>query len=88
MVRTADYQACGGLDEGYFMGFEDADLCLKLRKSGRKLWLVPGVQLWHLELESPKGRTVTAQPRATSLYDGWRFQTRIERGELADPFTT
>jgi GT2 family glycosyltransferase len=41
-------QAAGGLfDPGYFMFFEDADLSLRLRRSGRRLALVQAVEAVH-----------------------------------------
>lgn len=34
MVRRDLMKACGGLDEGYFMYFEDIDLCRVIRQRG------------------------------------------------------
>ena len=35
MLKTADYRALGGLDEGYLIGdFEDSDFCLNLARNG------------------------------------------------------
>lgn len=48
-VRTADFAAVGGFDEGYFMYVEDADLTQKMRTRG-PAYLVPqftAVHAWH-----------------------------------------
>ena len=45
-VRTADFRAVGGFDEGYFMYVEDADLTQKMLARG-KAYLVPQVEAVH-----------------------------------------
>ncbi len=48
-VRTEDFRAVGGFDEGYFMYVEDADLTQKMMQQG-KVYLVPqytAVHAWH-----------------------------------------
>lgn len=48
-VRTEDFRAVGGFDEGYFMYVEDADLTQKMMQRG-KAYLVPqytAVHAWH-----------------------------------------
>jgi GT2 family glycosyltransferase len=86
MVRTADYRALGGLDEGYLIGdFEDSDFCLKLARGGRTLWLVPEARLWHLERQSQAIGLVPTRRRLLTFYNGWRYKKRIDRGELPHP---
>lgn len=47
LFRSADYAAVSGFDEGYFLYYEDVDLCARLRKSGRDLMLCPEVWVEH-----------------------------------------
>ncbi len=55
LFRLADLQAVGGFDEGYFMYWEDVDLCRRLvARGGRCLWL-PWVQVVHAGTGSSGG---------------------------------
>ncbi|MFN8036730.1 MAG: glycosyltransferase family 2 protein [Acidimicrobiia bacterium] len=45
----------GGLDEGFFMHFEDADLCKRIKDTGRQVWCVPSATVVHLEGASRRG---------------------------------
>ncbi len=48
MVRTDLMRACGGLDEGYFMYFEDVDLCQAIHKRGYLIRHVADADIIHL----------------------------------------
>ncbi len=86
MLRRDDYLQAGGLDEGYIVGdFEDSDLCLALRKRGRRLWLVPRARLWHLERQSQNAGSSAWQRQLLTLFNAWRYRRRIETGVIADP---
>lgn len=40
----------GGWDESYIRGdFEDSDLSLRIKKEGKKIYILPEVRLYHLE---------------------------------------
>lgn len=47
LLRSKDYAALAGFDEGYFLYYEDVDLCARIRKSGRSIMLCPSVQVIH-----------------------------------------
>jgi GT2 family glycosyltransferase len=86
MLRKSDYLAAGGLDEGYIIGdFEDSDLCLKLRKCGQTLWLVPAARLWHLERQSQNLENIAGYRQLLTLFNGWRYHQKINNGEIANP---
>ncbi len=86
LLRKADYDAVGGLDEGYIIGdFEDSDLCLKLRKLGQTLWLVPAAKLWHLERQSQNMGNISGYRQLLTLFNGWRYRQKILNGEIANP---
>ncbi|SDG62155.1 glycosyltransferase family 2 protein [Thalassobaculum litoreum] len=48
MPRTV-YTALGGMDEDYFLHFEDVDLCLRIQKSGYQILYVPDVTVMHMK---------------------------------------
>jgi GT2 family glycosyltransferase len=46
-VRTELYHQCGGLDPGYFMFFEEVDLCRRIRALGYGIVLLSDTQVEH-----------------------------------------
>lgn len=48
MVRKVVFDAVGGFDEGFFLYFEDADLCRRIRERGYAIKYVPTSSLVHL----------------------------------------
>lgn len=48
LVRRSAFDEVGGFDEGFFLYFEDADLCLRLRQAGFRQREVAGAQAWHV----------------------------------------
>lgn len=55
LVDTAAMRAIGGFDERFFMYGEDVDLCLRLGRSGRGVWLVPAARATHAIAASQGG---------------------------------
>jgi len=47
LVRTEAFTQVGGFDEGYFLHFEDADLCLRLRQAGWRLGHAADARVFH-----------------------------------------
>jgi N-acetylglucosaminyl-diphospho-decaprenol L-rhamnosyltransferase len=47
LVRRSVFDAVGGFDEGYFMYWEDADLCRRLRARGYHVRYVPAATVVH-----------------------------------------
>lgn len=60
LVRRADLEAVGLLDERYFMYTEDVDLCAAVRARGRRVLFVPAATVRHL-----RGRSGASAPAAT-----------------------
>ncbi len=60
LVRRADAEAVGLLDERYFMYTEDVDFCAAIRARGRRVLFTPEVEVIHL-----RGRSVASAPAAT-----------------------
>lgn len=61
LVRRADAEAVGGLDERFFMYTEDVDFCAAVRARGRRVLFTPEVEIVHL-----RGRSAAAAPAATN----------------------
>jgi GT2 family glycosyltransferase len=59
LVRRADAEAAGLLDERYFMYEEDVDFCSAIRKRGRRILFTPAVEVVHL-----RGRSGAVAPAA------------------------
>ena len=60
LVRRADADAVGLLDERYFMYTEDVDFCAAIRARGRDVIFVPEADVAHL-----RGRSARSRPDAT-----------------------
>ena len=52
MLPTPIYRAMGGLDERFFLHFEDVDLCARIRKDGGTILYVPDVAAMHMKSTS------------------------------------
>jgi N-acetylglucosaminyl-diphospho-decaprenol L-rhamnosyltransferase len=63
LVRRADAEAVGLLDERYFMYLEDVDFCAALRARGRTIVFTPAATVTHL-----RGRSRLAAPAATERH--------------------
>jgi N-acetylglucosaminyl-diphospho-decaprenol L-rhamnosyltransferase len=53
MVRREAYEKTGGFDERFFFFLEETDLCMRIRKAGFRLVMLPGAKVIHLQ-----GKTV------------------------------
>jgi len=49
LVRAEVFRALGAFDEGYRNGYEDVDLCLKVREAGHRIVYTPESVLYHHE---------------------------------------
>lgn len=57
LVRKEIFEEIGGFDEGFVNGFEDADLCLKVREMGKKVIYQPRSCVYHLESQTVGRKT-------------------------------
>jgi GT2 family glycosyltransferase len=60
LVRRADAEAVGLLDERFFMYTEDVDFCASIRARGRQVLFTPNVEVVHL-----RGRSAASASSAT-----------------------
>ncbi len=68
VVRREAFEAAGGFDEDFFLYYEDIDLCVRLRASGRRVVFVPGASALH------EGGAVTSARPLRSRYEYRRSQ--------------
>jgi N-acetylglucosaminyl-diphospho-decaprenol L-rhamnosyltransferase len=73
MIRPALLTAIGGLDENYFLYFEETDLCFRASKAGFSTWYVPEARVMHLEGQSTQVNERNVGPRRLPHY--W-FESR------------
>lgn len=72
MVRSSVVERVGGLDERYFLYFEELDFFLKLHRAGLETWYVPDSHVFHVTGASTG---VTAPGSRAALPDYW-FESR------------
>lgn len=77
LIRRADLEAVGLLDERYFMYTEDVDLCAAVRARGRSVVFIATVEVVHA-----RGRSGASAPAATRA---WYRRSRIAFYEKHHP---
>ncbi len=73
MIRSADYNAAGGLDGRFFAHCEEIDLCWRLRLMGRRICCLPDSKVYHvgggtLPKNSPYKTFLNFRNNLTMLY--------------------
>ena len=73
LIRPAVLDAIGGMDENYFLYFEETDFCYRARKAGFATWYVPESRVMHIAGQSTEVTDRTKGPRRLPPY--W-FESR------------
>jgi GT2 family glycosyltransferase len=68
MIRAEVIRAIGGLDEGYFMYFEDADYCRAATRAGFEVWQEPRARVVHLRGKSSPVKSLQAARKQLPRY--------------------
>ena len=71
LVRRSSFEAAGGFDEHFWNGYEDVDLCLRLRASGGRLVYQPASVVVHHESQSGPERFRAAAANVARLHKKW-----------------
>jgi N-acetylglucosaminyl-diphospho-decaprenol L-rhamnosyltransferase len=66
MTRREAYDKVGGLDEGFFLYWEDADYCRRVGQAGWQTWYHPGMTVTHL---AGRSSAHVPGPSRTAFYD-------------------
>jgi N-acetylglucosaminyl-diphospho-decaprenol L-rhamnosyltransferase len=73
LIRPAVLTAIGGLDENYFLYFEETDFCRRARGAGFSTWYVPASRVMHIMGQSTQVTDLRAGPKRLPAY--W-FESR------------
>jgi GT2 family glycosyltransferase/glycosyltransferase involved in cell wall biosynthesis len=80
LISRALFDECGGFDEAYVNGYEDTDLCMKVRQRGRKVVCCTSAFIYHYAQIS-EGRTVDDDQNASLFANRWRDRVRIDQAD-------
>lgn len=83
LIRRDAFVAVGGFDAAYVYGYEDVDLCLRLRANGGKILVDGRAVLWHDE-SSTRRRDHSAATRAQQRENRAVFYGRWGRSLFRD----
>jgi GT2 family glycosyltransferase len=84
LVRRQDFKAVSGFDEGYWNGYEDLDLCLKLAAAGKRLVYQPLSVVTHHESQSGPERFRQAAANIQRLHQHWLGKVQVDAIIQAD----
>ena len=73
MIRHGVLAAIGGLDENYFLYFEETDFCRRARQAGFTTWYVPESRVMHIGGQSTQ---VTSSAPAPARLPSYWFESR------------
>ncbi len=71
LIERDLFESMQGFDTNFIYGhYEDADLCLRIRRAGGRVLLDPGLAYWHYE---GMGSVKRPEQAGSALYNRWRF---------------
>jgi N-acetylglucosaminyl-diphospho-decaprenol L-rhamnosyltransferase len=73
LIRPVVFAAIGGLDERYFLYFEETDFCFRARRAGFATWYVPESRVMHIRGQST---TVTDETLGAKRLPSYWFESR------------
>jgi GT2 family glycosyltransferase/thioesterase domain-containing protein len=73
IVRREVVERLGGLDDGYFLYYEETDFCRKVKRAGYGVWYVPDSRVMHIGAQSTRAPAHGA-PR--QRLPGYWFESR------------
>jgi N-acetylglucosaminyl-diphospho-decaprenol L-rhamnosyltransferase len=73
MVRTTVVEQLGGMDQAYFLYYEETDFCLKVTRGGWANWYVPASRVMHIAGQSTG---VTGVKSVTKRLPEYWFESR------------
>jgi N-acetylglucosaminyl-diphospho-decaprenol L-rhamnosyltransferase len=73
LIRASIVSAIGGMDENYFLYFEETDFCLRAKRAGFPTWYVPESRVMHIMGQST---TVTDTTAGLKRLPSYWFESR------------
>ncbi len=82
MVRREVFDRIGGLDETFFLYFEETEFCHRAKRAGFEVWYVPASRVVHIAGQSTKVTERNVGPRRLPSYwfDSRRLFFTLTRG--------
>lgn len=76
LIKTDLFINLGGMNEKYFLYYEDIDLCRKVKKAGFKVYFLPEVEVFHEVGVSSSPESYNLLVQSSKIYHGMlAFQT-------------
>ena len=86
MVDAKVFGEIGGFDDSFAVALNDVDLCLKIRKHGKKIILDPNITMYHYESKS-RGYEESSEKKARFKGEIKHFRDKWKRFlEIGDPY--
>lgn len=79
LYSRALLEEVGLLDAGYFMYYDDPDICIRAQRAGYRLLMVPQARMWH-KVAASSGGVGTPQERYYMGRSGVRYMRKHARG--------
>jgi GT2 family glycosyltransferase len=73
LIRASILEAIGGMDENYFLYFEETDFCLRAKRAGFPTWYVPQSRVMHIRGQST---SVTDTAEGVKRLPSYWFESR------------
>jgi GT2 family glycosyltransferase len=73
LIRASTLAAIGGMDENYFLYFEETDFCLRAKRAGFSTWYLPESRVMHIMGQST---AVTDTTRGVKRLPTYWFESR------------
>jgi GT2 family glycosyltransferase/glycosyltransferase involved in cell wall biosynthesis len=80
LIDRALFEDCKGFDEAYVNGYEDVDLCMEVRRRGRRIVCCTSAYIYHYGQIS-EGRTSDDDRNAALFARKWSGQIRADRDD-------
>jgi len=80
LIDRALFDDCGGFDESYLNGYEDVDLCLRVRQRGKKVVCCTNAFIYHYG-QMTEGRASADDRNAALFQSRWSGRIRADRDE-------
>ena len=84
LVRRSTFFELGKFDEGFWNGYEDVDLCLKIKDRGERIIYEPASVITHFESASGPERFRRVDDNVVRLLDRWSGRVTIDIHVNAD----
>lgn len=72
VIAREKYLELGGMDERYFLYFEDTDFCMNIAKKGGKILFIPSIEITHIKSTSDAPKSNVELHKTQSFIKYWK----------------